>query len=268
MPRPAAGWAAPAALARAFARPAAVALFLDVDGTLLHIADTPDAVTIGRDTVALLRRCHAATGGALALITGRRIADVDRLFAPLALPVAGQHGLERRDAAGGLHRYADTSAELAALRPALDEFAAARPGVLVEDKGLSIAVHYRLAPDTERDLATLAERLVARPASALVIQPGKMVLELRPAVRDKGTAIAEFMAEPPFRGRTPVFLGDDTTDEFGFGVVNGLGGLTVKVGAGPSEARLRLAGVDAARAALGRLASAAAPQDRGEAGGG
>ena len=104
MTAPLAGDAAPAELARAFARPREIALFLDVDGTLLHIAATPDAVTIEPETVDLLRRVHAATGGALALITGRRIADVDRMFAPLALPVAGQHGFERRDAAGAMHR--------------------------------------------------------------------------------------------------------------------------------------------------------------------
>lgn len=253
MPRSPAGRAVPDELARALASPAEIALFLDVDGTLLHIADTPDAVTIGRATIELLARAHAATGGALALITGRSIADADRLFAPLALPVAGQHGFERRDAAGALHRHADTAAELAELRPEIDAFAADRPGVVVEDKGLTLAVHYRLAPDAERALATLAERLVARPGSTLAIQRGKMVIELRPAGRDKGTAIAEFMGEPPFRGRTPVFLGDDVTDEFGFGVVNGLGGVTVKVGAGPSEARLRLAGVDAVRRVLARL---------------
>lgn len=253
MPRSAAGRAVPAELARAFASPAEIALFLDVDGTLLHIADTPDAVAIERTTIELLARARAATGGALALITGRSIADADRLFAPLALPVAGQHGFERRDAAGALHRHADTTAEIAALRPEVDAFAADRPGVLVEDKGLTLALHYRLAPDAERALATLAERLVARPGSALAIQPGKMVIELRPAGKDKGTAIAEFMDEAPFRGRIPVFLGDDVTDEFGFSTVNGLGGISVKVGHGPTEARLRLAGVDAVRRSLAHL---------------
>jgi trehalose 6-phosphate phosphatase len=256
MPRSAAGWAAPAELARAFAHPAAVALFLDVDGTLLHIADTPDAVTIGRDTVNLLRRCHAATGGALALITGRRIADVDRLFAPLALPVAGQHGLERRDAAGAVHRQAETVPELAGIRTELDAFAAANPGVLVEDKELTLALHYRLAPRAATAAAELVERLAARAPGALAIQRGKMVLELRPAGLDKGSAIVQFMGEPPFRGRTPVFIGDDLTDERGFRVVNDRGGLSVKVGGGPTEARLRLTGVDAARAALARLAGA------------
>jgi len=256
MPRPAASWAAPAELARAFARPTAIALFLDVDGTLLHLADTPDAVSIGRDTVALLRRCHAATGGALALITGRRIADVDRLFAPLALPVAGQHGLERRDAAGAVHCQAEPTAALAAIRAELDAFAAANPGVLVEDKGLTFAVHYRLAPRAAPAAVELAERLAACAAGALAVQRGKMVIELRPLGPDKGGAILQFMAEAPFSGRTPVFIGDDLTDEHGFRVVNDRGGLSVKVGGGPTAARVRLTGVDAARAALARLAPA------------
>jgi trehalose 6-phosphate phosphatase len=250
--------AAAADLARAFADPAGVALFLDVDGTLLHIADTPDAVTIERATVELLRRAHAATGGALALITGRRIADVDRLFAPLALPAAGQHGFERRDAAGAVHRHARPAPELAEVRADLDAFAAAHPGVLIEDKGLTVAVHYRLAPEAAAAVAALAERLVARPGGALAIQRGKMVVELRPAGKDKGTAIAEFMSEPPFHGRTPVFLGDDLTDEYGFSIVNGLGGLAVKVGAGATEARARLPDVDAVRACLERLAAGGA----------
>lgn len=238
--------------------PACIALFLDVDGTLLHIADTPDAVTIERATVELLRRAHAATAGALALITGRRIADVDRMFAPLALPVAGQHGSERRDAAGAVHRQAQAAPELGEVRAQLDAFAASHPGVLVEDKGLTVAIHYRLAAHAEAAVTALAERLAARPGGTLAIQRGKMVVELRQAGKDKGTAIAEFMDEVPFRGRTPVFLGDDLTDEYGFGIVNGLGGLAIKVGDGPTEARARLPGVDAVRGWLERLVAAGA----------
>jgi trehalose 6-phosphate phosphatase len=252
MPRPAHA-AAPVDLAGASARPAGIALYLDVDGTLLHIAETPDAVTVGRETIELLLRAHAALGGALALITGRTIADVDRIFAPLALAVAGQHGFERRDAAGIVHRHARHVPGLVEVRSELDAFAAAHPGVLIEDKGLTLALHYRLAPRAGPAVVALAERIAAGSAASLVIQLGKMVVELRPAGRDKGTAIAEFMDEAPFRGRTPVFLGDDLTDEHGFGIVNGLGGLSVKVGDGPTAARLRLAGVDEVRRWLARL---------------
>ena len=249
--------AATGELARACAAPGGIALFLDVDGTLLHIADTPDAVTIERATIDLLARAHAATAGALALITGRSIAAIDRLFAPLALPVAGQHGVERRDVRGTVQRHAHPAPELGAVRDELDRFAAAHPGVIVEDKGLTLALHYRLAPRAGPAAAALAERHAATSGGALALQRGKMVIELRPAGRDKGTAIAEFMAEDPFRDRTPVFLGDDLTDEYGFGVVNGRGGLSVKVGDGPTEAKLRLADVDAVREALARLAGVA-----------
>ena len=254
MTRPAAGATAAAELAGAFARPREIALFLDVDGTLLHLAATPDAVTIESETVELLRRVHAANGGALALITGRGIADVDRLFAPLALPVAGQHGFERRDAAGAMHRHAAFATRLGELRAELATFAAAHPGVLIEDKGLTVAIHYRLAPHFASAAAALGERLVVRSGKAFAIQLGKMVVELQPAGRDKGTAIAEFMGEAPFRGRAPVFLGDDATDEHGFTIVNRRGGLSVKIGNGPTEARVRLPGVDAVRHWLARVA--------------
>jgi trehalose 6-phosphate phosphatase len=242
--------------ARVIPAPREIALFLDVDGTLLHIADTPDAVTIDRATVDLLARAHHATGGATALITGRRIADADRLFAPLALPVAGQHGFERRDAAGVLHRHAQPLPQLAAARTRLEAYASGHPGVLIEDKEITLAAHYRLAPAAGPALGVLAQRLAADSDGALAIQRGKMVFELRPAGRDTGTAIAEFLDEAPFRGRTPVFLGDDLTDEYGFSIVNGRGGVSVKVGDGPTEATMRLPDVDAVRAWLERLAAA------------
>jgi trehalose 6-phosphate phosphatase len=239
--------------ARALPQAGDIALFLDVDGTLLDIADTPEAVRIDPATVALLERAYRATGGATALITGRRIADIDRLFAPLALPVAGQHGFERRDAAGALHRHAEPRPELAAARASLEAFAARHPGVLIEDKTLTVAAHYRLAPGAGPAVGALAERLAAESGGVFAVQRGKMVVELRPAGKDKGTAIAEFLDEPPFRGRTPVFLGDDLTDEYGFSIVNGRGGVSMKVGDGSTEATARLPDVDAVRAWLERL---------------
>lgn len=245
---------ASAALARIARSPRELALFLDVDGTLLYIADTPDAVTVERATIELLRRLSLVTDGALALITGRGIGDIDRLFAPLALPVAGQHGAERRDAAGAVRWHAERAPELAAGRERLVAFALEHPGVLIEDKELTVAVHYRLAPQAEPKLAALAAGLAAASAGALVVERGKMVFELRPAGKTKGTAIAEFMAEAPFRDRTPVFVGDDLTDEHGFSVVNGRGGLSVKVGEGSTQAQVRLAGVDAVREWLRGLA--------------
>ncbi|HSD59805.1 MAG TPA: trehalose-phosphatase [Burkholderiales bacterium] len=223
--------------------PAASAFFLDVDGTLLAIATTPASVAVDPGLPRLLARLQAAVGGALALISGRAIAALDRLFPPLRLPAAGQHGAERRDSAGRHHVHAMDPRGLAEAREIARAFEASHAGVLTEDKGQSLAVHFRQAPEAEAALRARLESVVAASDGELALQPGKMVFEVKPAGRDKGTAIGEFMAEPPFRGRFPVFIGDDITDEYGFAVVNGLGGLSVKVGPGASCARYRLTGV-------------------------
>lgn len=227
--------------------PDAGAFFLDVDGTLLGIAATPDKVTVDPGVLSLLSRLRDACGGALALISGRGIAVLDRLFAPLRLAAAGQHGAERRDAEGRVHTHPVHVRGLGEIRAAAGAFAARHPGLVLEDKGLSLAVHFRQSPAAEPALRALLAGMVAERSGEIALQPGKMVLEVKPAGRDKGTAITEFMREPPFRGRLPVFIGDDVTDEFGFAVVNGLGGLPVKVGPGETCARLRLDGVEAVR---------------------
>jgi trehalose 6-phosphate phosphatase len=263
MPGSASGAIAPDVidLARVAPAPRELALFLDVDGTLLHLAATPEAVTIDRKTIELLARVHRATDGRLALITGRGIGDIDRLFAPLTLLVAGQHGFERRDVAGTVHRYAQPTPLLAACRDRLAAFAREHPGVLIEDKQLTVAAHYRLAPAVEPQLEALVARLAMDSAGALTVQRGKRIFELLPAGKDKGTAIAEFMGEAPFRGRTPLFIGDDLTDEYGFSIVNGLGGISVKVGEGSTEAQLRLPNVDAVRAWLDSLTATSAMEN-------
>jgi trehalose 6-phosphate phosphatase len=231
-----------------------IAVFLDLDGTLLEIAPTPDAVHVGLETLALLERSRLALGGALALITGRAIDDVDALLAPLALPIAGQHGFERRDADGRRHAYARRPPRLDAARDALTAFADRHPGVLIEDKGCTLAAHYRLVPDAGASLRLAVEREVAAAGGTLALHHSKMAFEVRPAGRDKGVAIAEFLAEPPFAGRRPVFIGDDATDEHGFAVVNDRGGRSVKVGAGATVAHWRLPDVGAVREWLARLA--------------
>ena len=235
--------------------PETTALFLDIDGTLLEIAATPMSVRVEPGTVELLRRLHARLDGALALISGRPIADVDRLFAPLRLPTAGQHGTERRDGDGRFHRHDAPLIALDRLRGGIARFAAATPGVLVEDKGLSIAVHYRLAPLQASRIREFLEQALRESDDDLGLQAGKMVLEVKPTGRNKGTAIAEFLAEAPFRGRIPAFLGDDVTDEFGFETVSGRGGYAVKIGDGETCAPWRLDGVAATRAWLERLCS-------------
>jgi trehalose 6-phosphate phosphatase len=226
------------------------AFFLDLDGTLLDLAETPEAVDPGPEEIQLLRQLHATTGGATALISGRSLSRIDELFAPLVLPAAGQHGVERRDATGKRHRH---RFPVNALRPAaggIRSFAERHRGLVFEDKGASVALHYRLAPQ----LAAAAQRAVRDAAAPLgesvEVQGGKMVVELKPAGCDKGKAIEQFMQEPPFAGRMAVFLGDDVTDEYGFRVVNRLGGHSVKVGEGPSAARWRLESPAGARAWL------------------
>ena len=236
------------------------ALFLDVDGTLLEHAETPDAVRVDGAMRALLAELQAGADGALALISGRSVADLDGLFAPLKLPAAGQHGAERRDGAGRMHRHDFPEAPVRQAAKRLAAFAGAHPGLLLEDKGHSLALHFRLAPQLEGEARALVDQVLAELGEGFELQRGKMVLELRPGGRDKGSAIAEFMAEAPFRGRTPVFIGDDLTDEFGFGVVNGMGGVSIKVGEGPSQARWRIADAQEVRAWLGEWAARQARQ--------
>jgi trehalose 6-phosphate phosphatase len=221
---------------------AGCALFLDVDGTLLDLAPTPSAVHVDAAIASLLPALSVALDGAVALVTGRAITDADRLFPGLRLPIAGQHGCERRDAAGVLHLHAPARATMAKLRALLAGFAAQHPGVLLEDKGATLAVHYRLAPDLAAEVRRTVQTGVAGASSAgLVLQPGKQLIEVRPDNRDKGTAIRDFMREPPFAGRRAFFVGDDAGDEHGFSVVQRMpGGVAVKVGPGRTRAKHRL----------------------------
>jgi trehalose 6-phosphate phosphatase len=231
------------------------AIFLDIDGTLLEHADRPDAVRVGEPVLRLLEALRRGTGGALALISGRAVADVDRLFAPLRLPAAGQHGVERRDAAGGVHRQRFPADTLRRAATRIGEFAARHEGLLFEDKGHNLALHYRLAPECAGAAQAVLREAAAQLGDEFEVLQGKMVVELKPSGRDKGMAIEEFMREPPFAGRTPVFIGDDLTDEFGFGVVNRLGGHAVKVGPGASAARHRVADASAVRDWLAQWAA-------------
>jgi trehalose 6-phosphate phosphatase len=205
------------------------ALFLDVDGTLLPIAPHPDAVRVAPDLLDLLRDLTHRCGGALALVSGRSIANIDALFAPLRLPCAGIHGLERRGADRVLH-HRDAGEQLAPLRRRLADYTDARKGLLLEDKGRSLALHFRGAPEYESEAEDFLRELLCDTPS-LELTHGKMVLEVKPAGANKGTAIEAFLREPPFAGRQPVFIGDDVTDEDGFDMVNRLGGLSIRVGA-------------------------------------
>jgi trehalose 6-phosphate phosphatase len=232
------------------------ALFLDIDGTLLELAPTPDGVRVDAGIAALLPALAQRLHGAIALVTGRTLADADRLFRGLALPIAGQHGLERRGADGSLHRHLLSLSTLEQLRGVLSSFAARHDGLYLEDKGATLALHYRQAPG----LASFVHRtLRAHMTAALAaesgwrLQPGKRILEIKPDGRDKGTAILEYMTEPPFAGRLPVFVGDDQTDEYGFAAVTAAGGWAVKVGRGRTHAQFRLSDVAAVHAWLAAL---------------
>ena len=216
-----------------------LALFLDFDGSLVDLAPSPDRIVVDPDlTGALVALCRRL-GGALAIVSGRPLDDLDRWLSPLRLAAAGIHGAERRRADGQVIRL--PTGELDQVTRVAEALAAAHPGLLVERKGLAVALHYRLAPACEAMCRDAMVEAVEH-APGLHLLHGKMVLEVLPRGVSKGHAIEQFLAEPPFAGRRPLFLGDDVTDEAGFEAVQRLGGLAVKVGAGHSVARLRVDG--------------------------
>lgn len=228
------------------------ALFLDVDGCLVEFTDDPAATTVPEALVSRLLELSDMLDGALALVSGRRIAALDRMFAPARFPAAGLHGLELRIGGDTVGSRGHAGAE--ALRAVAAEAGRALsgfPGVLVEDKGLALALHWRARPDAEPHVRAFAGRALAR-LPGYCLQPGNCVVELRPEGADKGSAIAAFMEHAPFRGRRPVFAGDDLTDEHGFGQVAAMGGIGVLVGGrGDSAASHGLADPAAVRAWLG-----------------
>jgi len=220
------------------------ALFLDVDGTILHLRDTPDGVEVGAHLLAIVESIAQRLDGAVALVSGRSIENLDALFAPHRLPAAGLHGLQRRSADGILHEVEEPTA-LDALRPALLKLASASTKVILEDKGHALAIHYRLEPERGEEIRQTVEELVQPFSSELHVMHGKMVTEIKSGLADKGSAIGAFMAEAPFENRVAVFIGDDTTDEDGFHFVNSINGYSVRVGASSdSAARFDLTDVD------------------------
>lgn len=224
--------------------------FLDVDGTLVDIAERPALVLVDASLQNLLQRLAAQTKGAVALISGRSLADIDSLFSAVRLPAAGQHGLERRDILGNIHvfQYAEQVLRHATLD--LEKLAAQYPALELEHKGMAVAMHYRRAPHLAPVVASAMQELLDRLGEGYELLQGKMVFEVKPDAKNKGTAVAEFMQEDPFKGRIPVYIGDDTTDESAFKVVNKLRGHTLKVGDGATQAHGRLADANAVRAWL------------------
>ena len=215
------------------------ALFLDFDGTLVDIAPRPQDVRVEPGLPDDLRALTTLLGGAVALVTGRAIADVERFLPGLSIDICGLHGLERR-IAGHVVRpepLPEIDRHLAELRNRL----AAYPGVVLENKGVGIAVHWRLAPEAETAAQEAARGLAERLGPTYRLQGGKAVLEVVPVSAGKGAAIAALMEAMPYRRRLPVFAGDDRTDEDGFATIARLGGIGIKIGEGDTRAGYRMA---------------------------
>lgn len=213
-------------------------IFLDFDGALVEIADRPDNVRIDAAMLQFLENLRDASGHALALVSGRDIGVIDRLIHPLILPVAGVHGLQRRDAAGRLHSPVIDQSVVESM--AAEAAAAFRlePGVVIEKKTGAVAIHFRLRPDFEKRCHAFARKISGARADLHLIE-GKMVCEIRVSGSDKGGVVDAFLDERPFKGKTPIYAGDDATDEPAFAAVNARGGLSVKVGGGRTVARFR-----------------------------
>jgi trehalose 6-phosphate phosphatase len=215
------------------------ALFLDLDGTLLDFAPTPDAVTVPPDLVSNLFAASRVLDGAVAIVSGRRLSEIDTLLAPWNGPGAGEHGAIVRHAGGridelGLRIPPNWIKELRRAETGM-------PGVKVEEKAHSVAVHFRLVPEREKSIYGLANALVASSPTEFEILPANLAIEIRARTATKARAVTQLMAEPPFKGRVPIYIGDDVTDEDGFVAARALGGTGVHVGrnfkGSPSEVR-------------------------------
>jgi trehalose 6-phosphate phosphatase len=227
------------------------ALFVDFDGTLVELAPSPAEISVSDKLPHLLTGLSARLGGAVALVSGRSLADLAPLVAPFGGAMVGQHGNEIRYPDGSLRRGTGDGA-IEAARAVLAPFVSRHAGLMLEDKGGTIALHYRGAPELGDACREAARDTIAASDGQLRAIDGNQVIELVPRRVGKGGAITALAAEPPFRGRVPVFVGDDTTDEDGFAAVEALNGVSVKVGPGPSIAQYRLPDVAAVWAWIGR----------------
>ena len=224
--------ASPKSMARDLAqRLGECAILLDIDGTLLDLAPTPREVWVPPDLAETLSRLYDKTAGALALVSGRSLNDIDLIFAPEQFPAVGGHGAEMR--------ISTDSEAVATHAPPMDKelkrrlaaIAKLSPGILLEDKGYSLALHYRLAPHAEKAIYAAVSLIRADlPNAPIEVLPGKCVCEIKQSGFDKATGVRELMAHEPFRGRRPIFIGDDVTDESVFAIMPDLGGLAFSVG--------------------------------------
>jgi trehalose 6-phosphate phosphatase len=237
------------------------AILLDIDGTILDLASSPQQVWVPKELRQTLARLAALSGGALALVSGRSLNDIDVIFSPLEFAAIGGHGAELRVAAGAesLKRAPPLGA---ALRRKLAGISALGPGILAEDKGYSLALHYRLAPGKAGAVRKAVEEICADiPPGTVEILPGKEVVEIKSAGVNKATAVCELMERPPFAGRKPIFIGDDITDEPVFGIIARFGGLGFSVGRVAAGVNGHFDKPESVRAWLERIAN----QDRGAA---
>ncbi|MEZ5650892.1 MAG: trehalose-phosphatase [Burkholderiaceae bacterium] len=215
------------------------ALFIDFDGTLIDLAPRPSEIQVPDGLADLLVRLHRALSGALAVVTGRPIAQIDQYLAlPAGVAVAGVHGAQLR-VDGELMSMPALDDALAEIRPAVDRLAERHPALLIEPKPVALAVHFRADPSLGAMVYDELERLVA-PRPGLKLMRGHAVCEVKPVWASKGAAIERLLMLPAFAGRTPVMIGDDVTDEDGFRVVLAAGGEAIKVGEGKSLATHRM----------------------------
>jgi len=238
-----------------------LAIFTDFDGTLVELAETPGAIDVPDGLASQIERAAQELDSAFAVLTGREIADIDKFLSPLQLPIAGAHGTQRRRADGVIESI-DAGAIKGAqhIAETVSPLVMAHPDLLLEAKEGAVALHFRQAPELE-DAVRIAMEEAVQEVDGFTLVPGKMVLEARPAASSKGMALRAFMQEEPFIGRTPIFIGDDVTDEDGFIAAQDLGGVGIKLGEGETAARMRIADVTSVRALIQGLGELAA-QDR------
>lgn len=229
------------------------AIFTDFDGTLVELAETPDAIAVPDELAAEIKEAARCVDGALAVVSGRGLEDLER-YLPPEIAVAGGHGSERRLPDGRqIGPDPELAAEAAAIAERVRPFVETDKRLILETKGSSVALHFRRAPELEvESRIALLQALTASPGFEML--DGKMVVEARPLAIGKGEAVRAFMREEPFAGRVPVFFGDDATDEEGFRAAQEMGGVGVKIGGGETTAKLRTPDVSTARALISGLA--------------
>jgi trehalose 6-phosphate phosphatase len=231
------------------------AILLDIDGTILDLAPSPQQVWVPPGLRRTLARLDGLTGGAVALVSGRSLNDIDLIFSPLQLAAIGGHGAELRPAADAepIPRAAPLNS---ALKRRLASVTELGQGILAEDKGYSLALHYRLAPEKEDELRTAVDEICAEASPGSVeILPGKLVVEIKPAGVNKANAVCELMSYPPFADRNPIFIGDDTTDVPVFGIISKFGGLGFSVGGIIADVNGHFDKPESVRAWLARIAA-------------